>query len=66
MTREAKGFWLDTDENLKIDNASFDKVNSKQVTIKGMIDTTHKGQDANASNLLQSGSAFVPLIYKSH
>ena len=40
---EAQGFWLDTDKDLNLDNSSFDKMNGKRVTIKGIIDTTHKG-----------------------
>lgn len=43
LTGEADGFWLSTDQELNIDNASFDKMNGKRVTIKGKIDTTHKG-----------------------
>ena len=43
LTGEADGFWLGTDQELNIDNASFDKMNGKRVTIKGKIDTTHKG-----------------------
>lgn len=37
------GFWLDTDEELTIDRASFEKMNGKQITIRGRIDTTNKG-----------------------
>ena len=43
LTGEADGFWLGTDPDLNIDNASLDKMNGKRVTIKGKIDTTHKG-----------------------
>lgn len=43
ISGEAKAFWLDTDEDLNIDYSSFDKMNSKRVTIKGLIDTTDKG-----------------------
>ena len=43
FTGEAKGFWLGTDQNLKIDNTSFEKMYGKRVTIKGRIDTTAKG-----------------------
>jgi hypothetical protein len=43
LTDEAGGFWLGTDRELNIDNASFDKMNGKQVTIKGRVDTTQKG-----------------------
>jgi len=38
-----KGFWLDTDRELKIANADFEKMNGKTITIKGIIDTTSKG-----------------------
>jgi hypothetical protein len=43
LTGEADGFWLGTDRELNIDNVSFDKMNGKRVTIKGRVDTTHKG-----------------------
>lgn len=43
LTGEAQGFWLGTDKDLNIDNSSFEKMNGKRVTIKGIIDTTHKG-----------------------
>jgi hypothetical protein len=43
VTGEAKGFWLGTDKDLIIDNSSFDKMNGKRVTIKGLVDTTRKG-----------------------
>jgi hypothetical protein len=47
LTGEAEGFWLGTDRQLKIDNALFDKMNGKPVTIKGKIDTTRKGHLAS-------------------
>jgi hypothetical protein len=43
LTGESKQFWLGTDRDLKIDNTSFDKMNGKRITIKGVIDTTSKG-----------------------
>jgi hypothetical protein len=43
LTGEADGFWLGTDHELNIDDASFEKMNGKRVTVKGKIDTTHKG-----------------------
>ncbi len=43
LTGERDGFWLGTDQELNIDNVSFDKMNGKRVTVKGRIDTTHKG-----------------------
>ena len=43
LTGESKQFWLGIDKELNIDNASFDKMNGKRVTIKGIIDTTDKG-----------------------
>lgn len=43
FTGESKQFWLGTDKELNIDNASFDRMNGKRVTIKGLIDTTSKG-----------------------
>ena len=43
FTGDADGFWLSTDRGLNIDNASFEKMDGKRVTIKGKIDTTHKG-----------------------
>jgi hypothetical protein len=43
LTGEADAFWLSYDEKLNIDNASFDKMNGKIVTIKGRLDTLHKG-----------------------
>ena len=43
LTGESKQFWLGTDKDLNIDNASFDKMNGKLVTIKGIVDTTSKG-----------------------
>lgn len=42
-TGEARGFWLGTVKELNIDNASLEKMNCKQITIKGFIDTTSKG-----------------------
>ena len=43
LTGESKQFWLGTDKDLNIDNISFDKMNGKRITIKGVIDTTSKG-----------------------
>jgi len=43
LTGEVGSFWLDTDQELNIDSASFDKMNGKRVTVKGRIDTTQKG-----------------------
>ena len=43
LTGESKQFWLGTDKDLHIDNASFNKMNGKLVTIKGIVDTTSKG-----------------------
>src|SRR5688500_18212875 len=42
-TRNEKGFWLNLDSDLYIDDKSFGKMQGKRVTIKGRIDTTHKG-----------------------
>jgi hypothetical protein len=56
LTGAVQGFWLDTDKDLSIDNTSFDKMNGKSVTIKGMIDTAHKGH-------LSSYLATVSRIY---
>ena len=42
-TGETQGFWLGTAKDLNIDNASFEKMNGKRITIKGFIDTTSKG-----------------------
>lgn len=47
FTSDAEGFWLGTNRQLNIDNASFDKMNGKRVTIKGRIDTTKKGHLAS-------------------
>ncbi|GAO41768.1 hypothetical protein [Flavihumibacter petaseus] len=38
-----EGFWLGTDKDLSIDNSYLDRMNGKRVTIKGLVDTTHKG-----------------------
>lgn len=43
LTGESKQFWLGTDKDLNIDNISFDKMNGKRITIKGVINTTSKG-----------------------
>ncbi len=43
LTGASKGFWLHTDSDLHIDDTSFDKMNGKRVTIKGLIDTSGKG-----------------------
>ena len=43
LTGESQQFWLGTDKDLNIDNPSFDKMNGKSVTIKGIIDTTDRG-----------------------
>ncbi len=42
-TGERKGFWLETDPNLNIDNKSFESIDGKRVRIKGIIDTTSRG-----------------------
>ena len=43
FTGTSKQFWLGTNRDLNIDNISFDKMNGKRITIKGIIDTTSKG-----------------------
>jgi hypothetical protein len=43
LTKEVKGFWLAIDNDLRIDDASFEKLNGEKITIKGIVDTTHKG-----------------------
>ena len=56
FTGEADGFYLDTDKELNIDDADYEKMNGKKVTIKGKIDTTHKGH-------LSSYLATIDMIY---
>jgi len=43
FTSERKGFWLDMDHRLKIDDDYFTKISGKRVIIKGYIDTSSKG-----------------------
>ncbi len=43
LTGEANGFWLEFNEKLIIDDPSFEIMNGKLVTIKGRVNTLHKG-----------------------
>lgn len=42
-TGDPRGFWLDIDHDLTFDNTWLEIMDGKRVTVKGRIDTTHKG-----------------------
>jgi hypothetical protein len=42
-TGDSRGFWLDINRDLNMDNTWLEKMNRKLITVKGRIDTTNKG-----------------------
>lgn len=43
FSNEARGFWLDLNPDLNINDTSFEKMDGKLIRVRGVIDTTRKG-----------------------